>query len=63
MRRLREALEKAETALMPLSNAVFNDNGVMTVTTPRPTYDDCVMAYFAVRRIRAALASGGNDGQ
>jgi hypothetical protein len=60
--RMREALEKADKALKPLSDAVFNDNGDMTVTAEMPTYDECVAAYFASRKARAALSEqGGAD--
>lgn len=42
-------------ALEPFANAVFNDNGDMTVDLAFAKYDDYVRAYFANRR--AALAT------
>lgn len=53
--RLRKALESAGKALLPMADAVFNDNGDMTVQMPTPTYDECISAYFAEKRITAAL--------
>lgn len=52
---LAALLEKAIEALRPLSDAVFNDNGDMSVSQPLPTYDECVKAYFVVKQIRIAL--------
>lgn len=40
-------------ALSPLSNAVFNDNGDMTISSPFVTSEHCVSAYFADRAARA----------
>lgn len=48
-------LEKAIEALRPLSDAVFNDNGDMSVSRPLPSYDECVKAYFVAKQIRNAL--------
>lgn len=48
-------LEKAIDALRPLSDAVFNDNGDMSVSQPLPTHDECVKAYFVTKQIRIAL--------
>lgn len=48
------ALEKAREALRPLADAVFNDNGDMTVSAPSLTPEQCIAAYFAVKRIDAA---------
>lgn len=53
--RLRTALEKAMSALTPLSDAVFNDNGDMTVSVPHLSYEQCVAAYFAAKAANAAL--------
>lgn len=53
--RLREALKEAERALKPLADAVFNDNGDMTVSLPSPTSEECIAAYFVERRIAAAI--------
>jgi hypothetical protein len=52
---LRKALEQAERALKPLADAVFNDNGDMTVNLPSPTSEECIAAYFVERRIAAAI--------
>ena len=62
--KLEAALARAEEALRPMSDAVFNDNGDMTVSQPLPNHEDCVKAYFAAKQIRAALAAkeGQNDG-
>lgn len=54
---LSVALEKAAEALKPLADAVFNDNGDMTVSAPLLSAEECVQAYFAVKRIRAALSA------
>jgi hypothetical protein len=53
--RIAQTLRKAEAALTPLANAVFNDNGDMTVSVPLLSADQCISAYFAVKAIRAAL--------
>lgn len=53
--RLRAALKSAGKALLPMAEAVFNDNGDITVQMPTPTYDECVSAYFAEKRINAEL--------
>lgn len=36
-------------ALLPFANAVFNDNGDMTVDHSVATHDDYCNAYFALR--------------
>lgn len=48
----RDALRKA---LEPFADAVFNDNGDMTVNLAAPTSEDFINAYFALRAARAAL--------
>lgn len=45
--------EKMIEALKPLADAVFNDNGDMTVQLPAITSEDCIKAYFAVRELAA----------
>lgn len=45
--------EKMIEALKPLADAVFNDNGDMTVQLPAITSEDCIKAYFAVRELSA----------
>lgn len=47
VRFLAEKLGRMRAALDPLADAVFNDNGDMTVSARLPTYDECVAAYFA----------------
>ena len=54
---LEKALRKAETALKPLSDAVYNDNGDMTVILPVVSYEQCQTAYFASKAIDAALTA------
>jgi hypothetical protein len=56
------ALEKAAEALSPLADAVFNDNGDMTVSVPLLSAEDCIQAYFAVKRILAALSASEVQG-
>ncbi|NGO63912.1 hypothetical protein G6N76_09510 [Rhizobium daejeonense] len=54
--RLAEAervMEQQTSALLPLSNAVFNDNGDMTTSEPLINSEQCVSAYFAGRAARA----------
>ncbi len=54
--RLAEAervIEQQTSALLPLSNAVFNDNGDMTISVPIINAEQCVSAYFAGRAARA----------
>jgi hypothetical protein len=51
-----KALEawKAEAmeVLLPFANAVFNDNGDITVDRSTVNYDDFVKAYFTLRAAR-----------
>jgi hypothetical protein len=59
-------IAKLTRALEPFANAVFNDNGDLTVDRSFATYDDVVRAYFTHKEARAALASsrssaGGED--
>lgn len=58
---LRVALEKAAEALRPMADAVFNDNGDMTVNMTMPTGEECIQAYFAEKRIQAALAATATE--
>lgn len=53
---VRAALENAADALRPMVDAVFNDNGDMTVSLTMPTGEECIQAYFSERQIRAALS-------
>ena len=53
--KLRTVLKKAAEALLPLSNAVYNDNGDMTVQRPMPSADECISAYFVEKRISDIL--------
>lgn len=62
---VRAALAAAADALRPMADAVFNDNGDMTVNLFTPTGEECIEAYFAEKRVRAAFstaAEGRNDG-
>jgi hypothetical protein len=43
--------EKMATALKPFSDAVYDDNGDMTVSAGEVKYDDFVRAYFALRAL------------
>lgn len=54
--RLREALNIAEKALRPFYDAVFNDNGDITVEGPYD-YEEAIAGYFACKKIRAALSA------
>lgn len=49
------ALKKADEALRPLADAVYNDNGDMTVSVPLLSSEECIQGYFASKRITAAL--------
>ena len=55
-------LQRAAEALKPLADAVFNDNGDMTVSVPLLSAEECIQAYFAVKRIRAALSAPEAEG-
>ena len=44
-------LDGAQKALQPFSDAVFNDNGDMTVDMSFAKYDDFVRAYFAAKKL------------
>ncbi len=57
-----DALKSAEKALRPVYDAVFNDNGDMTVDGPHD-YDEAVAGYFAYKKIERALAAIGAGGQ
>lgn len=53
--RIRHENERLREALKPFSDAVFNDNGDMTIDLGLATSDDYVRAYFAYRRARALI--------
>ena len=48
-------ISKQRDALHPLSDAVFNDNGDITVNLSMPTGEEFIAAYFAVRAARAYM--------
>jgi len=52
---VRQLLEISEKALTPFSNAVFNDNGDMTVSPCHDSYESFIAAYFAKQKIHAAF--------
>lgn len=47
-------VERTRLALRPFSDAVFNDNGDLTVDFSAATHDDFVRAHFAYRALQAA---------
>lgn len=55
-RELSEALEKALAAIKPFADAVYNDNGDMTISSVTEA-EPYRRAYFAARSIDKALAS------
>lgn len=60
---LKEAgpvIDKLRTALEPLSNRVFNDNGDISVNYPvNFTSEHCISAYFADRAARSLMSKIG----
>ena len=48
-------ISKQRDALQPLSDAVFNDNGDITVNLSMPTGEEFIAAYFADRAARAYM--------
>lgn len=63
--RLAEAMKvivKQDAALSVLSDAVFNDNGGITVNIPTVTYEHCVAAYFSERAARAFIEKENSNG-
>lgn len=60
---LKEAgpvIDKLRTALLPLCNAVFNDNGDISVNYPVSfTSEHCISAYFAERAARSLMSKIG----
>jgi hypothetical protein len=50
-------MQSAVAALRPLADAVFNDNGDMTVILPVVSSEECISAYFARKRLRVALSA------
>ena len=55
-----EIIKALVEALAPLADAVFNDNGDMTVHTVYPTSGQCIAAYFA-RKTALALAKSAQS--
>lgn len=53
LEKAREVIERQQSALKPMSDAVYNDNGDMTISEPWPVADQCVAAYWADRAARA----------
>ena len=45
------AISAMRLVIKPLADAVFNDNGDMTVSTPLVTSEQCIAAYFAMKRL------------
>jgi hypothetical protein len=45
----RKVIIQQQAALKPMSGAVYNDNGDMTISGCHPTSDECVDAYWAER--------------
>lgn len=62
--RLREALEKAQWALQPFSDCVFNDNGDLTIESSARCSGHSVLvdAHFAYKATRAALETKKGPG-
>lgn len=56
--KLQQALSRAGKAIAPFADAVFNDNGDMSVNLTLPDANKFIAAYFAERAIRAALEPG-----
>jgi hypothetical protein len=54
-------IAKLTRALEPFANAVFNDNGDLTVDRSFATYDDVVRAYFVLKEARTALEGVAHD--
>lgn len=46
------AINAMRLVIEPLAAAVFNDNGDMTVCRPEITHEQCIAAYFAMKRLR-----------
>lgn len=46
----KEKIEKLRKALKPFADAVFNDNGDMTVSYGHLTSENCIQAYFAMKK-------------
>jgi len=53
---LVKALKSAEKALRPFYDAVFNDNGDITVTG-NYDYDEAIAGYFAYKKVESALST------
>lgn len=45
-----QKIEKLRKALQPFADAVFNDNGDMTVDLSALNSENCIQAYFAMRK-------------
>lgn len=54
-----KVLDNAGGALSAMSDAVFNDNGDMTVRIPSVTAEECISAYFAERSIQRFIKEAG----
>lgn len=55
-----KVMEQQSKALEPLSNAVFNDNGEISVSYPVSfTSEHCIAAYFADRAARCFIKEAG----
>lgn len=63
--RQREALKKAQWALQPFSDCVFNDNGDLTVESSARCSGHSVLvdAHFAYKAARAALETKGTGNE
>lgn len=59
---LRKLVSECSDALSPFADAVFNDNGDMTVNLGSATGDDYVRAYFTDRRARALIGGSHAEG-
>lgn len=56
LREAREVARKAQWALQPFSDCIYNDNGDLTVEQKVPSRDQLVDAHFAYKAARAFLA-------
>lgn len=57
-----EGLKIAMKSLKPLSDAVFNDNGDMTVSPPIIDAEQCIQAYFRYRRASSIVSKHTKEG-
>lgn len=56
-----KTIQSAKEALKILSDAVFNDNGDMTVSVPLVSSEDCIKAYFASKALSTLTNTSGDD--